>query len=131
MNCQRELIQSYHFFYYSSIHDRFYEGERETFDTYIKPTSNPRQHRVKAREQLGNLAVGRTTLIKSGATSIRRRFHDVAVDLPPPPTDSPWASPIVLVDKKDGGVRFCVDNRKLNGVTKFDAYPMPRIEEVL
>lgn len=46
------------------------------------------------------------------------------------PSTSPWASPTVLVPKKDGGVRFCVDFRKLNQVAKFDAYPMPRIEEV-
>ena len=44
---------------------------------------------------------------------------------------SPWASPIVLVAKKDGDVRFCVDYRKLNRVAKFDAYPMPRIEELI
>ena len=43
---------------------------------------------------------------------------------------SPWASPIVLVTKKDGTVRFCVDYRKVNQVAKFDAYPMPRVEEV-
>ena len=47
------------------------------------------------------------------------------------PSTSPWASPIVLVEKKDGTVRFCVDYRKLNQLAKFDAYPMPRIEEVL
>ena len=47
------------------------------------------------------------------------------------PSCSPWASPIVLVEKKDGTVRFCVDYRKVNSVTKLDAYPMPRIEEVL
>ena len=41
-----------------------------------------------------------------------------------------WASPIVLVTKKDGTVRFCVDYRKVNQVAKFDAYPMPRVEEV-
>ena len=46
------------------------------------------------------------------------------------PSTSPWASPIVLVQKKDGGVRFCVDYRKLNAVAKFDAYPMPRVEEI-
>ena len=46
------------------------------------------------------------------------------------PSTSPWASPIVLVEKKDGGVWFCVDFRKLNQVAKFDAYPMPRIEEM-
>ena len=44
---------------------------------------------------------------------------------------SPWASPIVLVHKKDGMVRFCVDFKKLNNVAKFDAYPMPRVEEMI
>ena len=47
------------------------------------------------------------------------------------PSSSPWASPVVLVEKKDGDVHFCVDYRKVNQVAKFDAYPMPRVEDVL
>ena len=44
---------------------------------------------------------------------------------------SPWASPVVLVCKKDGSLRFCIDLRKLNSQTIKDAYSLPRIEESL
>lgn len=44
---------------------------------------------------------------------------------------SPWSSPIVLVPKPDGTWRFCNDFRKLNEVSAFDAYPMPRADELI
>ena len=44
---------------------------------------------------------------------------------------SPWASPIILVQKKDGSLRFCIDLRKLNSRATKDAYSLPRIEESL
>lgn len=46
-------------------------------------------------------------------------------------SQSPWASPIVLVHKKDNSIRLCVDYRKLNEITKRDATPIPRIDEIL
>src|SRR4051812_32339267 len=44
---------------------------------------------------------------------------------------SPWASPVVIVAKKTGDKRICVDYRKLNEVTKKNAYPLPRIDDML
>ena len=46
-------------------------------------------------------------------------------------SNSPFASPIVLVRKKDGSLRMCVDYRLLNRKTRKDAFPLPRIEESL
>ena len=46
-------------------------------------------------------------------------------------SNSPWASAVVLVRKRDGSLRFCIDLRKLNACTIKDAYSLPRIDETL
>ncbi len=46
-------------------------------------------------------------------------------------SSSPWCSPIILVRKKDGSIRFCVDYRKINNATHKDVYPLTRIDNIL
>ena len=47
------------------------------------------------------------------------------------PSSSKWASPMVLVNKKDGTVRLCVDYRRVNAASTADTYPLPRIEDII
>ena len=75
-----------------------------------QPTRRIPYHRRKALQDLLN------TLLKQGIIQ---------------ESISPWASPIVLVPKKDGSLRLCIDYRKLNSVTEPDAYPIPRADDML
>ena len=45
--------------------------------------------------------------------------------------NSPWASPVDLIKKKDGSHRFCVDYKRLNGLTKMDAIPLSCVDDTL
>ena len=47
------------------------------------------------------------------------------------PSSSPWASRVILVQKKDGTNRFAIDYRALNDVTRKDSYPIPEMKDIL
>ncbi|KAL6723887.1 hypothetical protein Aduo_018844 [Ancylostoma duodenale] len=62
---------------------------------------------------------------------LRRILSDLQERKVIEPSNSSWASPIVLVQKKDGSLRLCVDYRKVNQVTRVDSYPLPTIDSIL
>lgn len=63
---------------------------------------------------------------------IRKEVTEMLVNETIRPSKSPkGAAPVVLVTKKDGSTRFCVDYRKWNAITKKDVYPLPRIDDTL
>lgn len=56
----------------------------------------------------------------------KEMLHDDIIE----PSTSPWNSPVVLVKKSNGEMRFCVDYRRLNSVTEPECFPLPRLEDV-
>ena len=94
--------------------------------------SSGRTNIVRHRINTGDVqpirqALRRLPLAKQEAEKLVRKMLDDGVT---EESNSPWSSPVVLVTKKDGPTKFCVDYRKLNDVTK-DSSPLPRIDDML
>ncbi|GFS68374.1 hypothetical protein TNCV_3000561 [Trichonephila clavipes] len=73
----------------------------------------------------------KTRTIQEGEEEVEKLIKDMNENDVIEPSSSPWASPIVLVKKKDCSTRFCVDYRRLNDVTKKNIYPVPMIDYTL
>lgn len=84
----------------------------------------PLQDEVPVRQPYRRLPPSQYDLVK---THIKQLLDSQIVR----ESSSPYSSPIVVVTKKDGSIRLCVDYRQLNAKTRKDAYPLPRIEESL
>ena len=76
------------------------------------------------RQPLCRLAV---SLQSTVATEVDKMLKNDVIR----PSHSPWSSPVVIVRKRDGSWRFCIDFRKVNNVTHRDAYPLPHIDSTL
>ena len=66
----------------------------------------------------------------SEASEVERQLEDYVQRGFIRPSSSPWASPILLVKKKDGSMRMCVDYRGVNAITIKNKYPLPRVDEL-
>ena len=62
---------------------------------------------------------------------VARQLKEMQRDRVIEPSNFPWASHVVLVRKRNGSHRFCVDYRGLNTLTKADTFPLPRVDELL
>jgi hypothetical protein len=100
---------------------------------YHESNSMSRTHLIEHRINTGNETPVKQRYYRTSQAEqtfieeeIRRMLNDGVVR----PSSSPWASPVVLVKKKNGNLRFCVDYRRLNAVTKKDSYPLPRIDDI-
>ena len=63
--------------------------------------------------------------------TVKKEIHDMTEAGIAEKSNSSYASPIMVVPKKDGSIRLCVDYRQLNQVTMFDPQPMPKLEDII
>ena len=73
------------FYYHTSTHDRFYEGDRPSFDEQGTSKNNPRTQRPRLVEQLYHMQ-GRMTIPNPGERSTRSTYHNKPLEQPPPPS---------------------------------------------
>ncbi|GBB96358.1 hypothetical protein RclHR1_27350003 [Rhizophagus clarus] len=101
-----------------------YDGEKENRINYVK-------HEIKIKEGQEPIMQKRYRETEEKGKFIKKEIEQMLKLERIRPSKSPWASPVTLAKKKTGNYRFCVDYRKLNAVTITDAYPLPRIDELL
>ena len=105
----------------------------ETFDdvlTDVPGKTNLLQHDVKL---ISDVPVSKKAYILPYAMrdKVKKEIENMVEAGIAEKSTSPYASPIVIVPKKDNTIRLCVDYRQLNNVTIFDPQPMPKLEDII
>ena len=89
---RKRLDRNLPIYYYATKHERFFEGDRPTFEVFKKPKHNPRHQPIR-KDQPGQLVPSTTSLVLSGQRSIRRTYFNVPIELPPPATSTLHSTP--------------------------------------
>nr|CAD2180707.1 unnamed protein product [Meloidogyne enterolobii] len=116
LNKLKELCEEFHDIFSKSQYDlgSYSDGQYDIITETEKPVaSKPRRTPFRYKEELEKHI---DQLVKAG----------VMVE-----SDTPWLTPFVVVQKKDGSIRPCLDFRKLNEITVPDHYPLPRLEVIM
>jgi hypothetical protein len=98
------------------------------------PTDIGKTDRVAHEINTGDAKPFRLSLRRQGNTKVHKIRAAVEDGLSRglmEESSSPWASAPVIVAKKDGSSRFCIDFRRLNSVTKVDSYPLPKFDDCI
>lgn len=98
--------------------------------TDIPGKTNLIEHSVKVRSEMP-VAKKAYILPYAMREKVRKEIDDMVEAGIAEKSISPYASPIVVVPKKDDSIRLCVDYRKLNETTNFDPQPMPKLEDII
>ena len=112
---------------YHDFTDVFSKKQSDTLPPYRKGAD----HQIKLE---GEVSLGYCPLYKQSAEELEAAKQYIMENLHKgfiEPRTALYASPILMARKPDGGLRFCVDYRKLNAITKKDRYPLPLIDEML
>ncbi|CAF4388613.1 unnamed protein product [Rotaria sp. Silwood2] len=107
------------------------ERHMKVFDiSQVTQATTPIQHTINTGDSLpiSSRPYSRTIQQRS---DLQHEIHQMLQADQIHPSNSPWSSPVIIHKRKDGGIRFLVDYRKLNAVTKKDSFPQPTTEELL
>ena len=108
--------------------NRFHELFKENAPLGIVPGI---KHQIRTEPGTIPVRTKQWRMPETSRNEIRRQCDEMLDMGVIEPSASPWLSPVVLVRKKDGKLRFCVDFRKINALTMMDSWPMPRIDELI